>query len=200
MAEPPDQRDRIARGLHEVADRLVATSARLDALMLRTGDAAIQREVGDSAAELAVVVSDIRAMIFELNRGDGDPDSFENRVRILALDAGQRLGCTPRVDIAGPCDDLSPDLAEDLATVAQEALANVVRHSYGGTIELSLTVADGAVTLVVADDGVGPNDEPNAGKGIADMRARAETRGGTLTIEPREPLGTTLTWTVAAPS
>ena len=197
MADPADQRDQLARGLHELAERLVATSSRLDALMLLTGDAAIQRQVGDSAAELGVVVSDIRAMIFALNRGEGDPDSLENRVRVLALDAGQRLGCTPRVDLTGSDESLSPDLVEDVVAVAHEALANVVRHSYAGTIELSLAVSPAAVTLMVTDDGVGPNDEPTAGKGIPDMRARAEARGGTLTIDPREPLGTTLTWTVS---
>ena len=198
MADPADQRDQIARGLHELAERLAATSSRLDALMRLTGDAAIQRQVGDSAAELGVVVSDIRAMIFALNRGEGDPDSLENRVRVLALGAGQRLGCTPRVDLTGSDQDLSADLVEDVVAVAQEALANVVRHSYAGTIELSLAVGPSSVTLVVTDDGVGPNDEPTTGKGIPDMRARAEARGGTLTIEPREPLGTTLTWTAAA--
>ena len=198
MAEPADQRDQIARGLHELAGRLSATSARLDALMLRTDDAEIQRQVGDSAAELGVVVSDIRSMIFALNRGDGDPDSLESRVRILVLDAGQRLGCTPRVELSGSGEGLPADLADDIVAVAQEALANVVRHSYAGTIELSLTLLPDMVTLVVNDDGVGPNDEPTKGKGIPDMRARAEARGGTLTIAPRDPLGTTLTWAASA--
>ena len=56
----------------------------------------------------------------------------------------------------------------------------------------------GRVTLEVRDDGVGPNEEPTSGTGLAAMRASAEERGGEFVIEPNDPMGTLVRWSVPA--
>jgi signal transduction histidine kinase len=83
-----------------------------------------------------------------------------------------------------------------LTTVADEALTNLVRHAYAGTIDLSVVLADGALTLELIDDGVGPNEEPTGGLGLPDMQFRAEALGGSFTIEPNDPMGTAVRWSV----
>jgi signal transduction histidine kinase len=194
-----DDRERLAGRLQDVvAGRLTAVSRRLDATMAFTGDADVQRRIGDAAAELNAVIADVRTTILELRRGDGDPHSVEGMLRPLVLDAGQQLGCTPRLEFAGPLDTLDRALVAELATVAGEALTNLVRHAYAGTIDVSVVLADGVLALEVRDDGVGPNDEPTGGAGLPDMLARAEALGGTFTIEPNEPMGTRVRWAVPA--
>jgi myo-inositol-1(or 4)-monophosphatase len=118
----------------------------------------------------------------------------------LVADACGRLGCTPRVTFDGPLDELdgSP-IAAALTAVLSEALANVLRHAYASSVLVALTVGAGQVTLVVRDDGVGPNDEPTGGAGLKDMLHRAEAFGGTLAIEPNTPMGTRVTWSVPLP-
>jgi signal transduction histidine kinase len=194
--DPAAERERIARQLQDVvAARLSAVSRRLDAIMPFTSDSDVQRRIGDAAAELNGIIADVRTTILDLQRGDGDTGA-EGQLRPLVLDAGQQLGCTPRLVVDGPLDTLDPAVVAELTAVAQEALANLVRHAYAGTIDVSLVLAHGALTLEVRDDGVGPNDEPTGGKGLADMLARAETLGGTFTIEPNEPMGTAVRWSV----
>jgi signal transduction histidine kinase len=192
-------RERIASRLQDVvAGRHTAVSRRLDAIMPFTKDADVQRRIGDAAAELDTIIADVRTTILELQRGDGDRDSVEGQVRPLALNAGQQLGCTPRLVFDGPLDTLAPALVGELAAVADEALTNLVRHAYAGTVDVSVVLTDGTLTLEVRDDGVGPNDEPTEGKGLADMLARAQSLGGTFTVEPNEPMGTTVRWSVPA--
>lgn len=192
-----DERAAVASRLHdELASRLAAVATRLDALMVRVVDADVQRVIGQAAAELTELTSGVRAIIVDLQRGDDDPASVTGRIRGVVLTAGQSLGCTPRVTLDGDLDGLDRALADDVVAVADEALTNVVRHSYAGMFELTATATGRRVTLEVRDDGVGPNEEPTSGTGLASMRARAEERGGEFLIEPNEPMGTLLRWSV----
>ena len=196
-ADAADAAARLAGRLqHGVAGPLDAIAARLDALMIMTPDAAAQRELGDAAARLRTVTGEVRTAIAELRLGDGDPTGLTGRVRALALAAGQRLGCTPKIALDGPLDDLDDALIEDVTAVADEALTNVVRHAYAGTIEVVVRVDGGRLTIEVRDDGVGPNDEPTGGTGLPAMRASAERHGGEFSVEPNEPMGTALRWSV----
>jgi signal transduction histidine kinase len=193
----PDERERIAQQLHDVvAARLLAVTKRLDAVLPMTADPDVQRRIGNVTDELHAVIADVRTTILELQRGDDDPTSVEGQLRPLVLNAGQQLGCTPRVTFAGPLDTLGPALIENAVAVAGEALTNVVRHAYAGTLDVSVTLTGRRLTLEVRDDGVGPNDEPTDGTGLLRMRERAEALGGTFTIEPNEPMGTAVTWSV----
>jgi signal transduction histidine kinase len=192
-----DERAAIAARLHdELSGRLAAVATRLDALMVRVSDADVQRVIGQAAAELTELTRGVRAIIVDLERGDDDPGSVTGRIRGLVLTAGQSLGCTPRIALDGDLDGLDPALADDLVAVAEEALTNVVRHSYAGMFELTAIASGDRVTLEVRDDGVGPNEEPTSGTGLASMRTRAEDRGGEFLLEPHEPLGTLLRWSV----
>jgi myo-inositol-1(or 4)-monophosphatase len=141
-------------------------------------------------------VDEISALVRAEGSGAGLPDVVTG----LAVDASAQLGSAPSVTIDGPVDELdgSP-LADALTAALSEALANVLRHAYASTVAVSLSVTAGEVVLEVADDGVGPNDEPTSGTGLADMGGRAESLGGTLTVEPNEPLGTLLRWAVPRP-
>jgi two-component system sensor histidine kinase DesK len=77
-----------------------------------------------------------------------------------------------------------------LATVLREAVANVLRHSQATWCEIELTVDAATVSLRVANDGV-PDGPPVpahgreqgrriGGHGLANLAARAVTRGGRL--------------------
>jgi nitrate/nitrite-specific signal transduction histidine kinase len=77
--------------------------------------------------------------------------------------------------------------------IAREALGNAARHSGAARISLFLGVRDGAVRLVVQDDGNGFSalDTHREGHfGIHLMRERAELAGGTILIESAPGRGT----------
>jgi two-component system, NarL family, sensor kinase len=73
--------------------------------------------------------------------------------------------------------------------ITLEALTNVARHAHARSCTVSLMV-DGALELVVVDDGLGLSSEHRAGVGLASMRERAAELGGTCSVE-RLPAGGT---------
>jgi anti-sigma regulatory factor (Ser/Thr protein kinase) len=65
--------------------------------------------------------------------------------------------------------------------VISEAVTNVVLHAYRhrepGSVRMKATVADGLLTVVVADDGIGMSprsDSPGLGVGLALIRRLAQ--------------------------
>ncbi|MGE0451317.1 MAG: two-component regulator propeller domain-containing protein [Vicinamibacterales bacterium] len=78
------------------------------------------------------------------------------------------------------------DAEEQLYRIAQEALANAVRHGSAACIRLELTQEPNAIVLRVTDDGRGFDPsrvvEANGHCGLISMQERAEAIGGTLTI------------------
>ena len=86
---------------------------------------------------------------------------------------------------------LPPAIELALYRVAQESLANIVRHARASrvTVRLEHAPGAGAVRLTIADDGIGRVRAVlaggGAGSGQAGMRLRLEQVGGTL--ELRDP-------------
>jgi two-component system sensor histidine kinase UhpB len=75
--------------------------------------------------------------------------------------------------------------------IAQEALTNVAKHAGAERVVLSLRRSDDWLLLSIHDDGAGLGAPIAAtGRGVLNMRARAEQLGGTLTIEQTEGQGT----------
>ena len=70
--------------------------------------------------------------------------------------------------------------------IAREALTNAAKHSGATRIRVFLGVRDGAIRLVVQDDGIGfdPQQAGSAGRfGLQLMRERTELVGGTFFVE-----------------
>ncbi|WP_454851658.1 sensor histidine kinase [Promicromonospora soli] len=99
------------------------------------------------------------------------------------------LSVTLRADGVGA---LPPAVEVVLLRAAQEAFANVRRHAQAGSVVVRLGQSEGGVTLTVSDDGRGLGADVAYGFGLAGMRDRLHSAGGTLTIEPGDDGGTTL--------
>ncbi len=86
------------------------------------------------------------------------------------------------------------DVALNVYRIAQEALANAVKHGRAGNIVLWLTRSERRFTLLVKDDGRVPSEpSPRRGMGRRIMSARAEEIGATLLFEYSPGGGTLLT-------
>ena len=83
--------------------------------------------------------------------------------------------------------------------MAQEALHNALRHAGAGAVCLRLARTPRRVTLEVGDNGHGFAPEaPSGGVGLASMRERAASVGGTLTVKSGAD-GTLVRMTVPVP-
>jgi signal transduction histidine kinase len=83
---------------------------------------------------------------------------------------------------------------DQLFRIAQEGLANALKHAGAQSIRITIDVQPGSVRLEIADDGSGfsPHATESAGLGLKIMRYRAEMIDAQLSIEPREDGGTLL--------
>ena len=107
---------------------------------------------------------------------------------------GAALGFAPELSLVGVVDfGVDPDLADDIAAVAREALTNVAKHACATAATVELWVTPDDVTLVITDDGVGIG-EPARRSGVANLRARAERRGGAFSVGGGHAGGTVLRW------
>lgn len=95
------------------------------------------------------------------------------------------------------CERLSPPTRLTVYRVAQEALSNALAHSEAGTIRISLSQRPQAVSLTVLDDGKGFDISAVSGQdkqtfchGLAIMRKRAQSLGGTFHIRSDSDSGT----------
>ncbi|MEO7556007.1 MAG: ATP-binding protein, partial [Acidimicrobiales bacterium] len=74
-------------------------------------------------------------------------------------------------------------LADHVVAVLREALANVARHARATSAQLAIAVAGDRLVVQLTDDGVGVGDsDRGGGRGLANMHARADKLGGTVTI------------------
>jgi signal transduction histidine kinase len=71
-------------------------------------------------------------------------------------------------------------------------LTNAAKHSRASKVQINVEADDGALRVTVRDDGVGGAD-PALGSGLLGLKDRAEAMGGTITLESRQGMGTTLT-------
>ena len=83
--------------------------------------------------------------------------------------------------------------ARQILRIAQEALANAVRHSNASVVKVICCYSrrDDALRMEIADNGVGfqsgqlavgAGDQPSLGKGLVGMHERARKLGGQLSI------------------
>jgi len=76
--------------------------------------------------------------------------------------------------------------------VVREALTNVEHHAHARRADVRLAIEQGRIRVMVDDDGMGIKDTepPTHHYGLAIMRDRAATLGGTLQVARRVEGGT----------
>lgn len=90
------------------------------------------------------------------------------------------------VDQLGEAARVGPTLVLQVYRILQEACINAIRHGKPKTIRIGAGAeASGSVRIVIEDDGAGfdLSAPKKHGRGLANMRRRAEAAGGTLTID-----------------
>ncbi len=89
--------------------------------------------------------------------------------------------------------ELSANEQVHVLQVVREALTNIEHHAHARHAWVSLERGAGqAIEVTIEDDGVGIRDEqsPRGHFGLSIMRDRAQSVGGQLVIERRQPTGT----------
>ncbi|MFC6887361.1 MULTISPECIES: histidine kinase [Actinomadura] len=202
------ERERLARDLHDVAGH------HLSAVVVHSGAVARLDDPDLTARALTAAADTGRDVLKALSRlvdvmgpesEDGDLDTMlpalcEGLARVgvpvsLAIE-GAPAG--PRRPLPlGRAKPLRPELRTAAYRIVQESLTNAMRYASGAPVAVEVARVPGAVEITVANEAP-PEADPvpslGTGRGIAGMRERAESVGGTLTAGPSETGG----WTVRA--
>jgi len=196
-----EDRDRIARDLHDaVIQRLFAVGLSLQGIIRTALPSEAVEKLQQAITDIEVTMRQIRTSIFELA---AETTRRSLRASVLALVRELRgvVGFEVSVTFDGLVDSEVPsDVAAHLLFTLREALTNIGRHAKATRAWVTLSVATGACTLVVSDDGQGITGSSRrtgfGGLGMENIRRRAEKLGGNCTVSSPGGKGTTLTWRV----
>lgn len=192
-----EARNRFARDLHDsVKQQVFATS-----LQIAAARALISKDTDSAESHLAQADELVRAAQKELNVliSEMRPAALEGKGLATALreyTARWSEGAEIPSDFRVQGERASPlEIEQALFRVAQEALANVARHSGARRAEVDLIYTADTLTLRVADDGRGfdTSQSPGGGFGLQSMRERLLRLGGHINIESAPGKGTLVT-------
>jgi len=184
------ERARIARDLHDSISQELF-SLRLLASGIRRalpGNSALREQVESMTGLADSASGQLRAMLLQLRPLELAETGLTTALRRLAETYHDRLG----IDIATEIEEVTFMAEEEqaLLRIAQEAIANAVRHGHARAISIALRQR----TLTVHDDGGGFDpDAATAGLGLALIRERAADIGARLTIISAPGAGATIT-------
>ena len=156
-------------------------------------DAALELEVREITEHLKRTVESVRGLAFGLCPVGVDGGGLAESLRRLA--ARYEIANTWRcnVETVGNGDaKMDKDAATHVFMIAQEALANAVRHGRATQAQIRLEIGLDHMSLTIDDNGSGfaVKKGRKPGLGLELMRYRAHLLGGILNIGPGEKLGT----------
>jgi nitrate/nitrite-specific signal transduction histidine kinase len=194
-----EDRERIARDLHDtVIQRLFATGLSLQGTirLIRSDPVEAIDRVERAIDDLDLTSKHIRSAIFDLESSRPAAGGLRSDILAVVRDAAEGLAFEPRVLFDGPVDSAVDDaLAVEVLATVREALTNVVKHARASRVDVSVA-AGSELEVRVRDDGVGPPADTTGGRGLANLRARAEARGGRFELAGGFPAGSDLLWRV----
>ncbi|MEW2547458.1 GAF domain-containing protein [Streptomyces sp. NPDC047002] len=193
-------RDRIARDLHDLAiQRLFATGMTVQSALRFVDHPEAADRLVRAVDDLDETVKIIRSTIFSLrSRDPARRTGLRARTVALVEQAAAPLGFRPSLRMEGLIDtDVAGRVADEAVAVLGEALTNVARHAHASSVDLSLVVRAGTLTLTVRDDGVGIGGGGHRG-GLRNLAERAEELHGELAVDTGQGKGTCLVWRVPA--
>ena len=193
------ERERLRRDLHDgLGPSLSGVRlglAALDDAQRAGAESTVGELLGRIRAEVDSTVGEVRRIIEGFRPAALDETGLSGALRRHAEAVSARVTIALQVPDLPP---LSPAVETAAYRIAQEALTNVVRHAQARRAWLTLDVAGDALTVEIGDDGrwvdIGGGDD-RAGVGLASMRQRAESLGGTLAVDSTAA-GTTVRATI----
>jgi signal transduction histidine kinase len=196
-----EDRDRIAADLHDhVIQELFAVGMGLQGLVSITEKPSHVARILEYINAIDQIISSIRTTIFEMQADSTDPSGLKAQILDLACQHSVQLGYSPNLRFAGPLDvAVTGALAADTLAVIREATSNCARHAHATRLDISIDLTNSLLLVEITDNGRGIGT-PNRSSGLNNMRRRAETHHGTLSITTPARGGTHLTWTATTPT
>ena len=191
-----DERRTIAADIHDDSLQiLAAVGLRLHTLRRRVDDEAARGTLDAVEQMVGTAVSRLRGLMFNLRPPGLDHGDLLGTIRDRLIQVRQDEGIEYSLAGSEP-GALTTAARVTLYRVAQEAIANVVKHASASHIGVSVEERDDGCLMRITDDGAGLGaavDNPPGHLGLPSMRQRTEVAGGWLRVESGAPRGTAVT-------
>ncbi len=194
-----EERRRIARELHDqVSQNLTALSINITAAaseLIESAEGSRQR-LNDASSLIEETADHIRDLTFDLRPPVLDDFGLVAALEWHAARVVHRTGLNVCVEGNEPVPRLRSQVEIALFRIAQESLTNTVKHAHATAVFVRVTSNEESIRLEIEDDGVGlkstqaSRQSKTVGWGLLNMRERAESLGGNISIESSEGRGT----------
>jgi len=190
------ERQRLARDLHDAVSQMLFSAKIIAEMLPRLRDRdpdRVWRYLPELHRLIVGAMGEMRTLLLELRPGSMTDVDLDVLLGYLVDAAGGRTSARITLTCEGQCS-LQKDVQVVFYRIAQEALANAVKHARAQAIRLSLYSQNGQAILLIEDDGGGFEPEKvraqNLGLGI--MRERANEVGAELAIQTAVNAGTSV--------
>jgi signal transduction histidine kinase/ligand-binding sensor domain-containing protein len=191
------ERSRIARELHDtLMQGFSGITMEMQALSARLPDIPERGELNGIIADAGTCLREARQSIAGLRTTRDERSGLAASIAQHAKQMTEAKDVRLRLKLDGNPQGLPPAVEYNLLRIAQEAVANSVKHAAARTIEVCLSSSPQEVLLSVKDDGTGLKDGNGNGRpghyGLIGMRERAAQIGADLRIDSEPGRGTSV--------
>ena len=191
------ERGRISRELHDSISQDLFSLSLLAAGLQKAlpADSPVRTEVQALADTVDSTNREMRALLLELRPATLDQQGLVPALEELASNYSTRLGLSVNLDVEAL--HLTPAAEVAALRIAQEGLANAVKHARATTLGVAVHADGDWAVITITDDGQGfvVNGNGNGvghGLGLRLMRERVDELGGSMTVDSRPGEGTTV--------
>ncbi len=189
-----EERNRLARDLHDSVKQhifVVALQVGTAKLHLGPNTEDVQQPLAEAEHVLLQVQQELKTLIRELRPVALEGKGLGVALQELVTQWTQQTNIPTNVQLEST--QTFPLLVEEaFFRIAQEALANVARHSQATTVEIRLASEQGNALLCIHDNGQGfaLHTTDRKGFGLLSMQERMKVLGGDVSIESTPGQGT----------
>jgi signal transduction histidine kinase len=189
-----EERNRLARDLHDSAkQKAFAALAQLGTIrgILNGHGNSVSMHLGEAENLVTDVIQELTFLVQEIYPIALQEKGLITTLREHIFEWENRNDINIQL-ITRNEQHLPLEVEQALYRIAQEALANVARHSHARRVDVSLAYNLDSVQLSVADDGCGFEVNTKHGMGLRSIRERVSSIHGTVQIQSAPGHGTRL--------
>lgn len=200
LTQSVENQVRLGRDLHDgIIQSLYATGLIVESTRRVMADpATADHRLAQAVERINGVIRDVRACISGLTPAHVRRDGFARAIR----SAFDELNARGDAFLEATIDEsaaaaLTADQETELLQITREACSNSLRHGRARKLTVRLHPGDGAIALLVQDDGAGFDPaSAHRGHGRANIEARAARLGATLSVQSRPGAGARIVLTL----
>jgi two-component system, NarL family, sensor histidine kinase DesK len=171
-----EERDRIARDLHDLVGHslsVIAVKTELALRLVTVDPERAENELVDIDTVVRRALSEVRQAVTNYRQPTlaGELASASRAAASAGIDC--RVESPESWNLPMPVDGA-------LAWTVREGVTNVLRHSHAANCRIQLSIVDNSAELRITDDGAGPTESDTRGNGLAGLAERVQALGGSM--------------------